>query len=130
MAALEDSGEFFKALYNCVKKERGKIWTREYKGFEALNDTAEDLVDEAFAEVVPNGEFDGVVRITVEYIPSPSSSTIDASIFSFDKIKLSGKVDATSVAIRYGSQLADAELCPHGYEFVNHCPDCSNRNPK
>lgn len=52
-----------------TKEENLKKWVRSYQGFESLNDAVEDLTDEAFEAVIPNGEFTGTITIVVTYTP-------------------------------------------------------------
>lgn len=47
-----------------------KIWTKDYHTFESILDFDEEWMEEALPKIVPNGEYMGTVRITMEYIPA------------------------------------------------------------
>lgn len=69
----DDMARFYKSIMVEKPQPQKKTWTRVYVGFESLNDTVEDLTEDAFASVLPSGEFKGTVKITVEYTPDLTS---------------------------------------------------------
>jgi hypothetical protein len=47
-------------------------WTRDYKGFETFPDFIFDgHWEDALRQIVPDGEYKGTVRVTLEYIGEP-----------------------------------------------------------
>jgi hypothetical protein len=55
--------------YYCATSPKVK-WTKEYNGFESIEDllSAEDI-EEAIIAIVPSGEWQGRIRVTLEYFP-------------------------------------------------------------
>ncbi len=51
-----------------IGEELVNKWTREYHGFESLNDLIEDICETTpFAHLFPESEWAGTLKITLEY---------------------------------------------------------------
>lgn len=59
-----------------MSEEKMKVWHKDFTGFEDLYDLERDISDAIeYEHIVPNGEWQGTLRVTMEYIPAEDEET-------------------------------------------------------
>ena len=67
--AFIDERDDWRTRYNNSLEERkqSKFWAKDYYGFESIMDFQDDFED-ALKAIVPSGEWEGKIKITLEYV--------------------------------------------------------------
>lgn len=60
---------------------------------------------------------------------SNREATLDYSLYSVELRNLANEIK-TEIDKAYGREAPEPELCPHGFGFVEYCPDCKGAKGK